>query len=292
MSSAIDISKVLAKGPGRTGINEGLGWDEYKALPAMNPSTIAHGMKSMLHLLSAWNATDTDSASKQWGRAIHTMILEPREFAGRYASWDGRRAGKAYEEFAADAWEHGKEVLKTEQMASLAEAGAHFVEECDRPGSDIKPLIEAGKAEVTVFSVEFGIQCRGRLDWISSQQVIVDVKSTKDVHKDKFWRDFFAFHYDLKLGLYQRWLQECTGKPYPVYILAIENHRPYDIALIPIPDAVLDQGARHGLAIIERLPECIKTGYFPGVANGELYELVVPAWCMEDEDEELVEYQE
>ncbi len=55
------------------------------------------------------------------GRATHTAVFEPERFQLDYALWHGDRRGKAYKEFAEEATQQGRSILKeTEQDTALA----------------------------------------------------------------------------------------------------------------------------------------------------------------------------
>jgi hypothetical protein len=276
-----DISACIVETP-KFGILD-IGWRDYKEMVALNPSTIADGVPpsgSMLKLHHNWHYKRPDTAFFRWGRAVHCALFEPGLFDQRYTFWQGRRAGGAYREFVSEAWEDGKEVLAEKEAKSAIEAGKRFI-------SDplVQRLTAAGKAEQTLLAGEWNVQCRGRVDWIStSQHVLVDLKTTKDVSARAFGRDFFKYHYDVKLGLYQRWLQANTQEQWPVEVICIESQSPFDITVVPIPDSVLAQGAGKGMAVVRRFSECVRTGVWPGVANGKPYILDVPVWEMDDDE--------
>jgi len=276
-------------------------WEEYKAFPAMNGSTLSRGIRSMLDLRHSWDNPKEDTDSMLWGRAVHCLCLEPGEFLNRYVPWEGaRRQGKAYEEFAIEAAVAGKEVLTLNQWYAAQRAALAFVK-----NPRVKPLIASGKAEQTVLATEMGMQHKGRLDWVSSpvctpeydcpNGVIADLKTSADIHHHAFGRVFYKFHYDMKLGLYQRWWEAATGLRLPVFVMCLQGDprgskdRPHDVAVIPIPDAVLDRGVRTGLEAIRNLREAIATNFWPGVDGGEEYFLDTPPWEMGDE---MVEFEE
>lgn len=236
----------------------------------------------MLHLRHAWDVPRKDTDAMLWGRAVHCLLFEPREFEARYTCWEGRRAGGAYQDFVED--HCGMEVLTAAQYEGAMAAGRRFTDE-----SLVLPLIESGQSEVSVFCPEAGLQCRGRMDRVSTDGVIVDLKTTKDLEARAFGRDFYRFHYDIKLGLYRRWLSKVLGYQFRVVVVCLENcgtpskpEGPYDIAVVPIADAVLDRGAERGVSILRRVAACIESEYWPGVAEGEEYWLDVPTWEMDD----------
>lgn len=281
MASGWPIESVLAAGPGRHELIEDLPWEEYCQLPAMNPSTIAAGLKSPKHLKHAWESQDKDSPSKIFGRALHTVCLERQELAMRYAVYraGGARRGKDYEKFRDEAEAAGRYVLLANEFEDVVACGKSLALD-----DAVQEYIREGVAEATVLAVEDGIQCRGRIDWIATKrEVIVDLKTTRDISERAFGRDFYAYKYDLKLGLYQRWLGAVTGKHWPVVVIAVENHAPWDVAVVPIADAVLERGAQKGLDALRELRDSIDNAEFLGVARGEEYQLYTPPWEMDDE---------
>lgn len=265
---------------GRNG-HETLPWSEYHAFPAMRCSVLVHGRKSMLHLRHAWEQGTEDSEYLLWGRALHCLLLERAEFVGRYCAYDGVRneKHKAYQEFLeANA---GKEVLRATGQFSMESVLAAARAVC--ASELVNSFTHTGIAELSGFCVEAGLQCKFRIDWIStSAEAIVDVKTARTIEARPFGQQFFALSYDIKLGLYQRWYQQLTGRHWPVFVLAIENTAPFDSTVVPVPQVVLDDGAAKGLEILERVKTCIETDHWPGIAGDELYPLEVPNYVMEE----------
>jgi hypothetical protein len=265
----------------RNEIIEHMHWDRYLNEVAMNPSTIKHGRKSMLHLLNAWSTESKETPALVWGRAVHTLCLEGDTFADRYAIWrHGRRSGSEWNDFKAEAIDDGKEILTQDEFASACAAG----ERCAAQSKVKQELGPSGAAEVTVMTVENGLQCKGRIDWVNlHSEGIVDLKTTRNIDSRKFGNDFFKFGYDISLGLYQRWLQSLRNHDEPVSVICIENVPPYDCTVVPIPDEVLRAGADKGLRILEQLAEAIEKNEWPGVDGGaDTYELFVPYHEMEE----------
>jgi len=256
-------------------------WDEYRALPALNGSAIVHGRKSLLHLRHAFEHGRPDTDAMQFGRLIHCLLFESAEVEKRYRVWSGRRAGKDWKEFQAQAQLDGREVVKDEGQYSLAaacEAADGFL-----ANARVQQLIKAGQPEQTVLAVEHGLQCKGRIDWISTEcAVLTDLKTSSQIEPELFGRSFFRFGYDLKLGLYQRWLSARTDKRWPVEVIVLESTPPYDVTVIPIPDAVLDRGVEKAMLIIQRVQRALETDTWTGV--GESLQLVVPYTEMLDDD--------
>lgn len=263
-------------------------WEEYLQFPALNGSVIVSAFQdddiSLLHLKTSWESDDEDSDSMRFGRMLHTLLFEHGDFMARWRSWDGVRRGKDYDKFVLDATAAGAEVVPAVgklSMESALQAVPSFLN-----NAKIQSLIKAGQAEQSVFMPECGLQTKGRIDWIStSEHALVDLKTTRSIGKRSFGSQFFRLHYDVKLGLYRRWLNELTGTRWPVFVIALENTAPFDVVVYPIPDAVLDAGADKGLRVLEKVRGAIETDRWPGVAGSDYGDLFVPFYAMEEESE-------
>jgi len=264
-----------------------MSWDDYRAFPALNGSTIVHGRKSLLHLKHAWDYSRPDTPAMQYGRLVHCLLFEPAEVEARYRTWEGARRGNAYKAFYAEAIMDGAEVIKSEGEYSLASAlvAAKSFLRNDR----VQTLIAAGQAEQTVLGVEHGMQCKGRLDWVSTiEHTLTDLKSTAEIEPTLFGISFYRFGYDIKLGMYRRWLNAATGDNWPVEVIVLESKPPHDVAVIPAPDAVLDAGVEKALEIIRNVRTAIDTDQWPGVAgDDDLMPLKVPYSEMQEPMEEF-----
>jgi hypothetical protein len=262
-------------------------WEEYLAYPGLNCSTIKQGEKSMLHLKHQWDSDGKSTDAMLFGRLLHCMLFEPGEVVARYWPWKGVRRGKAYDEWRFRAGVAGAELVRDEGAYSLeiaTEAAQGFLR-----NSRVKELIAAGQAEQTVLAVEGDIQCKGRLDWVStSEHVLTDLKTTAAIEPGLFGKTFFNFGYDISLGTYRRWLNSVTGDRWPVEVIVLESKPPYDVAVIPVPDAVLDAGADKAMALIAKVRHAIEVDEWPGIAQDQPMPLVIPYYVMrENEDNEL-----
>ena len=259
-------------------------WEEYKEFPGLNCSTICKGQKSMLHLKHQWESNSKSTDAMQYGRLLHCMLFEPDQVDNLYWEFEGRRAGKKYDELRIRAEVAGAEVVKADGSYSMEvaiEAAQGFLR-----NPRVKELILAGQAEQTVLTTEGDIQCKGRLDWIStSEHVLTDLKTTADISPRAFGRTFFNFDYDMKMGMYRRWLDRVTNVHWPVEVIVMESAPPYDVATMVVPDAVLDAGVEKALRIIDQVRHAIDTDEWLGVAGNENYPLDIPYYVMRDNED-------
>jgi len=264
-------------------LNPDMSWDDYRAVEALNPSLLKVGQKSMKHLKYARDNPQPPKDAFVFGHAVHTVVFEHHELDNRFIVFDGRRDKRmpAYQDVLIQAEETGCEILKSAELKAAVEMGLAVATD-----PLVKPIIAAGKAEVSVFSEEYGQPTKGRLDWVCSSPGFADLKTCRDIRPFAFCSDCFRYSYDISLGLYQRWLSQIRGQEEPCSIIAVEKTPPYDCVVYDIPQAVLDRGAERGLAIIEKYIECEKSGEWPGVADRRPGEFHVPYREMDEPDQE------
>lgn len=256
-------------------------WDDYLSVPYMNPSTLVYGQKSMKHLKHAWDEPNfKDSDDKLVGRAIHCHVYEPQEFYKRYCVYDDVRneRHKKYQDFLSQ--HPGKEVLSEKQLERVLSASSSLLK--DKYFKRHMSRHKSGQPEVTLIAELFGVQFKGRVDWIWDTPEIDDLKTSKDIIARAFGRDFYDYGYDIKLALYREMFKWNTGVEVPVNTICIEKEPPYDVAIVPVPEAVLDRGLNKAKRIVDRMKECIEKNEWPGVANGEAYYLDTPPWEMDE----------
>lgn len=250
-----------------------MSFEEYCEIPAVNCSKLVAMKKSPLHFRHCWSAVSEDSPAKQWGRAVHCLLFEHKDFENRYTVFDGRRAGGKWDEFSEE--NSAKEILSRSQWDNAMLAAGRFLEE-----PLVQELIASGRPEVSLLVPDL-LACKARLDWIASDGTMVDLKTTRNITPRNFGRDFFALSYDIKLGMYRRWLR-FFSEVRSVELIVMENEPPFDLAVVPVPDSVLDQGERRGIELIEKLKDHVERDHWPGVFNGERGFLDVPVDQMED----------
>ena len=123
-------------------------------------------------------------------------------------------------------------------------------------------MLEGDKQEI-MSAVLDGIPWKIKMDCFNEDR-IVDLKTVKDfgdmwdetVGSRRSWIEYWG--YDIQGAIYQKVVEKATGKKLPFYIAAVTKERVPDVAVIEIPQHILD--AAYGLvqAKIERF-DLIKT---------------------------------
>jgi hypothetical protein len=253
----------------------------YRSLEGMNPSTLVHGLKSMRHLQHACTSSRPDTDDLRWGRAVHSLLFEPHEFATKYVMWPQPRRGKVWIEFRDKAEKAGQEVLTADQYSTAQIAAMHFITE-----PLVQEVIAKGVPEASFRCPIEGVQCKGRVDWICTvpgKECIVDLKTTKNVEAKAFGRDFFNYAYHVKLAMYQRMHAEAVGgELLPVKVIAIEKKPPYDVTIQTVPDAWLELGFSKACELLGDFKKAVTTGKWHGVAKGAEYYIHEPYGALEE----------
>jgi hypothetical protein len=252
-------------------------YEEYKKLPAINSGAIKAGMLSMKHM----RAVMTDHENKQtdakrWGKLVHLSVLEPARFDKVVSVYDGRRAGKEWDAFAAG---HDLEyIIKPDEQANLL-----LIRSAVHANSMAHRLIEESEHEVTIeWKTTSAGKCKARLDglgWDRTNPVMHDLKSTSAIAPARFGGQFASLHYDISYGWYSDGVAACFG-PKPVcYCIAVESKPPYDTIVYKVGRDIVQAGAKLANEIAARYRACEACNTYPGVDDGhEVVELVLPTW--------------
>ena len=115
----------------------------------------------------------------------------------------------------------------------------------------------------------FGVKWKIKMDVYRDGERIVDLKTVKDfepLYKDGFgyvsWIEYWG--YDIQAAIYQRVEQIASGrdKPLPFYIVAVTKEKTPDIAVIQIPQSVMDTALKVVESKIDEF-DLVKQGEIP-----------------------------
>lgn len=163
--------------------------------------------------------------------------------------------------------EQHRDQMINKRNGTLLAKFSHATEMIRRIESDPLMMEFLTGEKQTIFSAEiFGVPWKAKLDFYNEQR-IVDLKCVRDFEdifdKGYGWRSWIEFWgYDIQGAIYQKIEQIVTGrdKPLPFYIAAVTKEKTPDIAVIEIPQPILDAALGLVEAKIERF-DLIKEGY-------------------------------
>ncbi len=255
----------------------------YHALDAVGKSDLDKIARSPLH----WkHAEREETAAMRIGSAVHCAVLEPARFAVDYAvAPEGDKRSKAGKEAFAEfeAANVGKIVLSLDD-AQLCTRIALSVQSHPRA----KTLLQSGQPEASLLwsDSEFNVRCRARVDWLTPDGLLIDLKTTQDASSSAFAKSCAHFRYHVQAAWYLAAYQAATGDlPGGFIFVAVEKTPPYAVALYELDAEAVDLGrflARRDLA---RYANAREFDLWPGYSEA-IQPLSLPKWALNAEIEE------
>lgn len=272
----------------KTGIFEGVTFEEYKAIDRVNQSSLKDLKRSPFHYRAARLVEREDTDAMRLGRATHVAALEPEQFSIRHAIWEGgRRFGKEWDRFCAD--NSTREILTLDQ-AEKAKAMAKSVLTNEHAAA----YLRGGKAELTLQWTHeeaalggvpgFSVDCKARVDFAAkTAKALVDIKTCDDASPEAFQRSCWNYGYYIQASMYRDGLQKITGEELPYLIAAVESKAPFAVQLYWVSPFCLAKGRQEYRALLRLLHTCRSENHWPGYGEGVL-ELGVPSFVENDDD--------
>ena len=255
---------------------------DYAAAVGIHFSTLKFMAKSPLHYQFAVQNPPAETPAMLLGRATHTAVFEPGRFQLDYALWPGDRRGNAYQQFADEATMQGRSILKaSEYNTALA------IRNSVRGTPEVAALLEKGFSEVSLFwnNPPTGLACKGRLDWISTEGAILDLKTTSSIDPRTFSAHAWNMGYFHQAAMYQEAYAISSGKGVLLRtgIIAVEKDPPHACRLYWLEEDSLDRAREEYIEWLRQVKECTASAIWPGPGPFES-ELAAPAWAVTDNE--------
>lgn len=259
-------------------------FEDYIACEAINASALKEFRKSPLHFQLARNFQRKPTEALQFGRVVHTLVLEPEKFWLEYAcladdvdlrTTQGKNMRK-------DAMERhpGKTIIRNAEFKA-----AEKIAENIKKHSKISPFLSKAKREISIKWDIDGIACKGRIDaYVESRGIILDLKTTQNVTTKVFSKSIWQYGYHYQAAWYQRGLH-ALGYPADKFVfIAVESSSPYGVKVYELDDDVLrtaQQKIDEWLIIYQM---CESTKSWPGYSD-DIEIISLPSWAKDVEEE-------
>jgi len=255
--------------PTEEGIFE-LSWGEYLKIKALNSSTLPYLRKSPAHALDAILNASTDSTpAMDMGHGFHCLVLEPDRFNARViADWEIDYTGKAVSKNRNDykAWRNSLDpnvvVLSRKSIDQIKLMARNLKgKQC------VRDRLQSGYPERTVLfrDPRHGFWCKARIDWISTDYSITDMKKTRSADRWSFYNSVERYSYNWQAWFYKRAVRAVTGIEHdPYYWIAWEDTGPCDGRVYTADPAKVSAAGDQILVLLDQWAECLATGEFPG----------------------------
>lgn len=257
----------------------------YPDVPGIRWTHLSKMRISPLHYRHAVEAEERkDTQAMRIGRAAHTLTLEPHAFDDEYvvAPADDRRT-KAYKDFAKAAG--SREILMPSEY-DRARAIADAVHAKPRALAHISGEDVQRERVIQWTDPDTGLGCKAKVDTVNGH--LVELKTSHAVLPDKFSRVMYDYAYHGQCAWYLDGLLasgfELQADP---AIIMAESDAPYDVVPYVVPPAVIDKGRELYKHLLQRVVECERAGWWPGVAGDGELTAELPPWAYDEQYERI-----
>ena len=260
---------------------------EYAAIDAVNISTLkAMWELSPLHYQHRIDSGGKDTKPKALGTATHMAMFEPMKFAGHYAV---KPEGMNFANKIGKAWraEHSHMPLITHSqharcLAMRAAAEAHPF---------ASKYLSGGEAEkaLTWEDAETGVACKGRVDLLKSDGVLVGLKTAETADTRKWANQAARFGYHLQWAFYHDALKARGKRPPEVVEIVVESAEPHDVSVYIIGPDTIEVGREEYRDALVKVVQCREAKAWPG-RHPEPIPFDLPRWAVPDDDDDMSGY--
>jgi exodeoxyribonuclease VIII len=210
---------------------------QYHSSDAISASGLKYiWKKSVWHFL---NKKPYESDSLSLGTAVHTALLEPKQFYKDYIvmpKFDGRtKEGKEQKaKFLEQAAEENKQLLDAESYEKVMGILENFNK------NETAQEYTKGEIELSHYLTFEGVEVRVRPDCINRvQNFISDPKTCQENTKEAFKRDIYKWGYHLQAAFYS----DALGLPAENFIfIACETNYPYNVTCYDLSEEHIERG--------------------------------------------------
>lgn len=296
---AIDTTPAPGVYPGAR-VYPGASMQDYHSWNCASNSRLSRIRQSPAHLRAYLDQPSKDTDALRLGRAIHSAILEPDDFATSFTlaaqcdatkKGDGQRCSNMGILFNGG-WfcgVHGKGMASDETRTILS-ADDYAVCLGTRDSVHAHPAANgllSGLGDVELSAVwadaETGASCKGRFDRHAPSVAggtIVDIKTTsRSAARSDFERTIFSYRYFVQGAHYMNGAAALAVPAEHFVIIAVETVVPYACAVYRLTEGVLQAGSDEIRRLLPIYAECMASGIFPGYPD-EVQDISLPnyAW--------------
>lgn len=255
MSHTIETLTELAK---NNCVVDGVPEHIYHAFEAMSYSGLKQFMKApgYFRYYSLNPDADEDTASRRDNRLLHMALSEPERFARDVVVVEGNRNANDVKAAIAKAVGEGKTVTKQATLDEVIEI-LNFVHE--HPIT--KAILSQGRGEQTLLWKDpaTGVQCKGRVDWLREDGILVDWKHFDDLSPVGIERQIRRMKYDLQAAWYTEGASIIFGRPITEFVnVFLRKKYPLDLAARTIYDHGLEEARTRYRVHLENYATCLK----------------------------------
>lgn len=225
------------------------------------------------------------------GSLVHTAVLEPHMMAEEYAvapkvdrrtklgkdEWDTfcqMNQGKAV--ITQDQWDIAQRVRDAVYKHPAAK------ELLEMPGVVELPLLWSMPVTLSTGDTTM-VQCKAKPDKRLHQNIILDLKTTKDAKPSNFGRSVVNYRYDVQSAWYRAGHQYAIGADIEAFVfIAVEKEAPFGVSVMYVPEPVFELGAAKYQQDLALYAECVNSNQWPCYPI-TMEELTLPGWAFQNQ---------
>jgi hypothetical protein len=211
---------------------------EYLAVDALSSHLAKELLKSGAHYAYSKTVEWSESESKQLGRAVHSLVLEPSTAKTSYAVLPPLNLTKTADKAKKKEFEElnqGKEIIRDYLWEQALEVSKAVLE---------SPLVHSKEwmTEQSIFWTEGDIKCKARLDITAIEHnYMADLKTTRWLALD-FYKDLRDYKYDMQMAWYARAYEVAYGRRPKVFFIVVESEAPHGVVVYQVSEETLNRG--------------------------------------------------
>jgi exodeoxyribonuclease VIII len=280
----------------KPGIYQGLTYDEYAVLPAINFSSLRRFSLTAAHARYFIEHPPKETKALRFGHLMHTVILEPQKLDENFLiapkvdrrTTVGKRAWAEFERLA-----KGRTIVNDDEMRICQNIRKNIAE---HPTGRELLYAQDGANELTLVWLDAvtGLLCKSRLDRfgaLNAQGAIGDVKSTGKPASLRNWqRSCFEYGYFEQAAMYREGAQTLfplpEGYDRSFIWVVVESNEPNLVRLFEAEYDAMQHGYQEFRKHLDAYAECVRSGEYPGWEEG-IETTGLPAWAQKTFDSQL-----
>lgn len=256
---------------------ENLSNAEYHASEAISKSGLDLIEKSPAHY---FYREKTKTKAMVIGSAFHDLVLLPHLFNEHYAIKPNGLSLASKEGKAWKVQNENKEMLSQDEFEQI-----NAMKESILTHHSASKLLQSGKPEVSIFwqDHETGLDCRCRPDFITSNNIIVDLKTTTDASPSGFAKSVANFRYHVQDAYYSNGYYEAfRHQPKGFVFIAVEKEPPYAVGVYILNDEAKLEGEFRFKENLQTYKEALEKEVFDAYSQ-QIETLELPRWAFKNE---------
>lgn len=226
-----------------TGKYDNITLEQYHTMEGWSKSALDKIARSPAHFLEAKKNPKEPSPAMQFGSALHCAVLTPELYESEYCiapKCDRRKkeSKEIWSNFLAES--AGKAVIEAESAGKI-----ELMKNALYNHPLASALLKNGEAEQSFFweDPRTGMLCKVRPDYLTNQNVCVDLKTASSAEYDDFQRSAYKFRYHVQGAFFIDGIFHSTGRVCDEFVLiVIETEAPFGIMVYVLDDYAIKIG--------------------------------------------------